>query len=71
MTITILQWNINGYRPQKEDFQILCNKHEPHIICLQETNLKNDYCVDIQNYSSYFKKPNTISTRQWWSCNKL
>ncbi|XP_053989865.1 uncharacterized protein LOC128882311, partial [Hylaeus volcanicus] len=51
----ILQWNLNGYRPQKENLQILINKYSPDIICLQETNFKNNFQANIKNYTNFTK----------------
>lgn len=55
MNELILQWNINGYFPQKEHLDILIRKYNPTIICLQETNFKNDYCSALRQCNSFHK----------------
>lgn len=55
MAENILQWNINGFRPQKENLLILINKYNPAIICLQETNNPERVTPQLKNYSAYFK----------------
>ena len=36
-SISLLQWNIRGFRSNAEELKVLCNEHNPSIICLQET----------------------------------
>lgn len=51
----ILQWNINGFTPQFEYLQLLMNRHNPAIVCLQETNFKDDYVAPLRGYTHYNK----------------
>lgn len=52
---TILQWNMNGFRPQKENLELIIKNYDPDIICIQETNFKNSYIGCIKNYRSVAK----------------
>lgn len=51
----ILQWNLNGLRPQYEFLQKIISTENTDIICLQETNLKSDQNIKIKNFTSYNK----------------
>lgn len=51
----ILQWNINGYYSKLHELQTLIKTITPVVICLQETNFKNDYVANLCNYKSYHK----------------
>lgn len=51
----ILQWNINGFTPQFEYLQLLMNRHNPAIVCIQETNFKDDYVAPLRGYTHYNK----------------
>lgn len=55
MAYTILQWNINGFNPQKENLLLLINKLNPDMICLQETNNKIYQKPPLKNYNLYLK----------------
>jgi len=39
MTISILQWNMNGYLNHYKQLELLIKKYSPQTICLQETHL--------------------------------
>lgn len=55
MTANIIQWNINRLIKKKNDLQIIINKHNPIAICLQETNLIDNYHTpQFKNYNSFF-----------------
>lgn len=56
MVIKIIQWNINGFRPQKENLKVIVKHYQPTVICLQETNFKNDFPSKLPNYSCFFSK---------------
>ena len=46
MACSIIQWNCRGFRPNFNDFRILCDKYDPIVCCLQETMLNSeDYCI--------------------------
>lgn len=51
----ILQWNLNGFNARKERLQLLITKYQPDIICLQETNFKNQYCASLKGYTTLNK----------------
>ncbi|KAL3286757.1 hypothetical protein HHI36_001250, partial [Cryptolaemus montrouzieri] len=52
---SFLQWNINGYFPHLEMFQILINEYDPSIIGLQETHFKPNKSHSPRNYKGFFK----------------
>lgn len=47
----IIQWNLNGFHPRKERLQLLIASKQPDVICLQETNFKNNHCSQLKEYS--------------------
>ncbi|CAD6216019.1 GSCOCG00011232001-RA-CDS, partial [Cotesia congregata] len=47
--------NVNGYLNRLENIQLIINKINPLILCLQETNFYNDYCASIQGFQNYYK----------------
>lgn len=51
----ILQWNINGYKPQKENLQLILNKYDPIAINLQETNFNKKNISRLKNFNLYYK----------------
>lgn len=51
----ILQWNVNGFYPQKENLSLLIKFLDPCVVCLQETNFKAGYCSPIKNFKALFK----------------
>jgi len=53
--IKILQWNMNGFNKKYEEITILIQDHNPDIICIQETNYKNDNITNLSNYDGYNK----------------
>lgn len=55
MDWTLLQWNINGFRAQFEYLQMLLYEHQPNMLCVQETNFRDDNVASLRNYSVYFK----------------
>lgn len=57
----IIQWNINGLKTQFEKLQIIISKYSPNIICLQETNFKENYYRPIKGYNCYYS--NRVSER--------
>lgn len=58
----MLQWNLNGYYAHLEKLQILNSQRNPKIICLQETNYKDDHCHNPKNFEAYFKN-RTVGSR--------
>ncbi|KAF0748693.1 putative RNA-directed DNA polymerase from transposon BS [Aphis craccivora] len=54
MTLFI-QWNINGFYKRSVGNNRIIYDIQPSILCLQETNLKNNHSASIKNYTGYFK----------------
>jgi exodeoxyribonuclease-3 len=53
----IFSWNVNGIRAvlKKGDFQRFIEKHDPDILCLQETKANRDQVeVDLPQYEEYW-----------------
>jgi hypothetical protein len=53
--VNILQWNLNGFFKKQEELELIIQKHDPQIICLQETNFKDNYTTHLKNYVRYSK----------------
>lgn len=51
----ILQWNLNGYYRRKQFLQLALNKFNPSVICLQETNFKDNQCAQLTGFQATFK----------------
>ena len=51
MVLNILQWNLNGYHNNYNEFSLLLNTYFPHVLALQKNHLK-----DKPNNSSIPKK---------------
>ena len=49
MPIKIIQWNLNGFYKRLEYLQLLIDKEQLKIICLQETNFKGLTSGKIKN----------------------
>lgn len=49
----IIQWNLNGFYEKLDEVKLIIQKHQPDIICLQETNFKNNQTGLIKNYNCY------------------
>jgi exodeoxyribonuclease-3 len=53
----IYSWNVNGIRAvlRKGDFQAFLEKHDPDILCLQETKAQKDQVeIDLPEYDEYW-----------------
>ena len=50
---TIIQWNCRGIRTNYEDLQQLLTNHNPQIVCLQETFLKESSSIKFKQYYPY------------------
>lgn len=59
MKIKILQWNVNGLGARFEFLQKLHNDNNFDILCIQETNFKNNFHKSIKGYKCYFKNRST------------
>ncbi|KAL4101018.1 hypothetical protein QTP88_021039 [Uroleucon formosanum] len=53
--LNIIQWNLNGFFKKREELGFLTQEYNPEIICLQETNFKENYVAPIKNYNGYSK----------------
>ena len=51
MKNTIIQWNCRGLRANYDELQLLFNNHDPAVVCLQETYLKESNNVTFRNYN--------------------
>ena len=55
MASTILQWNLRGFYCQQEHLKILLYRHNPIVVCLQETNFSAEHVAHIRHYSAYHR----------------
>ena len=55
MPIKIIQWNLNEFYNRLEYLQLLIDKEQPEIICLQETNFKGLNSGKLKNYKAFSK----------------
>ena len=53
MKNTIIQWNCRGLRANYDELQLLLNDHDPAVVCLQETYLKEPNNVTFRNYNLF------------------
>jgi len=51
----LIQWNLNGFHKKYNELQLLIQKHNPKILCLQETNFKDNSIGNIPAYIGYHK----------------
>lgn len=51
----IIQWNINGYNNHKEYLQFIISDNNAEIICIQESNLKDQNEIKLRNFTCYNK----------------
>lgn len=59
MAAIILQWNLNGLFPRLPLLQVLLNKYQPDIVCLQETNLKPNQTINLKRYKAFVTNRNS------------
>lgn len=57
-----MEWNLNGFYNKIIDLKFFINNEKPNIFCLQETNLKPNHCVKINNYSVSLRKDKLTQT---------
>lgn len=55
----IIQWNLNGFFKKQEELKLIIQNHNPQIICLQETNFKDNFTAHLKNYVGFCKNINT------------
>ncbi len=61
MSTRLYSWNVNGIRAviKKGDFQTFIAKHQPDILCLQETKAKQGQAeIDLSDYQEYWNSAN-------------
>lgn len=51
--MTLIQWNINGWKTHFNDLKILIKEENPFCICLQETHLKANDNISLKNFEIY------------------
>lgn len=61
-SVNIIQWNLNGFYKKIYEFKLIKHNHNPQIICLQETNFKNNHTATIKHYIGYSTN-RTLCTR--------
>jgi len=54
-SLNLIQWNPNGFHKKYNELQLLIQKHNPKIICLQETNFKDNSIDNIPANTGYHK----------------
>jgi len=59
--LNILQWNLNGFFKKQNELKLIINNIDPQIICLQETNFKEDYTAPLKEYSGFSKNRTTAN----------
>lgn len=57
--VNIIQWNLNGFFKKQEELKLIIQNHDPQIICLQETNFKNNFTAHLKNYEGFSKNRRT------------
>ena len=50
----IIQWNCRGLSANRQELELLAQKYNAPVICLQETNLKYDQ-MTLKGYVAYHK----------------
>ena len=53
MPNSIIQWNCGGIRANYEKLQLLLDKYNPKVVCPQETFIKENNQININNYQDY------------------
>ncbi|WP_411567548.1 endonuclease/exonuclease/phosphatase family protein [Solemya velum gill symbiont] len=59
-TYNILQWNCRGFRANYEELNLLVQKYNPKVICLQETFLPINSSFTFKNYTAYHDTSTSI-----------
>ena len=67
MSHKILQWNRRGIRANYKELLQLQNKHNPKVVCLQETFLKDKKTVEHKTLS-VMQSPMQRLTQSFWGC---
>jgi exonuclease III len=57
----IIQWNCRGLKSNYNDILLLLNEHDPAVLCLLETFLKDTDKTTFKNYSSYNTTPKLVT----------
>ena len=53
MPNSIIQWNCRRIRANYEELQLLLEKYNPKVVCLQETFIKENNQINVNNYQAY------------------
>ena len=53
--LTIWSWNSRGLYNKLSEFKVAVYTKKPHLICLQETYIKDNFLPVLVNYQGYFK----------------
>lgn len=53
--MALIQWNANGLKHKFDEIKILCQEFNPIAIAIQETRLKHNESVTLQNFKTYVK----------------
>lgn len=51
----LIQWNLNVFYKKYNELQLIIQKHNPKILCLQETNFNDNSIGNIPTYTGYHK----------------
>lgn len=55
MAKKIIQWNIDGLNHHLEFLQKLIHDESPDIICVQQTNFKEESLIKLKNFRIHYK----------------
>lgn len=47
-SFNIIQWILNGFFKKRDELKLIINNHNFQIICLQETNFKENYTAPLK-----------------------
>ena len=56
----VLQWNCRGIKPNYEEVKCFLADYTPHVVCLQETYLKETDQITFKGYDVYDKKATSV-----------
>lgn len=51
----LIQWNLNWFYKKYNELQLIIQKHNPKILCLQETNFNDNSIGNVPAYTGYHK----------------
>ena len=53
MDHNIISWNCRGLKHNFNEVKLILAQHNPQVVCLQETYLKEDDTTSFKNYTGY------------------